>query len=63
MRTLYNLRLDKSGLNLFNTVKIQKHMSNQCNFECTYCGLEFGSEVIELALHIGKVHDPPRSKD
>lgn len=38
-------------------------MSSQYNFECVYCGLEFGSEVIELALHIGKVHDPPRSKD
>ena len=37
-------------------------MSSQYNFECTICGLKFGSDVIELALHIGKVHDPPRAK-
>lgn len=63
MRTLHNLWLDKSRLNLFNIVKIQKYMSNQYNFECTYCSLLFDSKVIELTLHIGKVHDPPRSKD
>ncbi len=38
-------------------------MSSQYKFQCAYCGLDFGSDVIELALHIGKVHDPPRKKD
>ena len=38
-------------------------MPAQYNFECTYCGLEFGSDVVELAIHIRRVHDPPRGKD
>ena len=53
----------KIRLNLFNIVKKQKRMSSQYKFQCAYCGLDFGSDVIELALHIGKVHDPPRRKD
>lgn len=36
-------------------------MSNQYEFHCKYCGKEFGSEVIDLAKHIGKEHDPTRS--
>jgi len=28
-----------------------------------YCGKEFGEDVIELAVHIGKEHDPVRSDD
>jgi len=31
-------------------------------FECPICGEEFGSEVIELAKHIGSEHDPSRSE-
>ena len=36
-------------------------MSNQYEFECPFCGEDFGSEVIDLAKHIGKEHDPSRS--
>ena len=38
-------------------------MSNQYEFDCIYCGKEFGDDVIELAIHIGKVHDPVRSSN
>ena len=37
-------------------------MSNQFKFECQFCGEEFGKNVVNLALHIGKIHDSPRSK-
>ena len=30
-------------------------------FECNFCGTSFGTNVIELALHIGRIHDSPRS--
>ena len=33
------------------------------DFHCSYCGKEFGKEVIDLAVHIGKIHDPTRKKD
>ncbi|MGI9565538.1 MAG: hypothetical protein ACR2LL_00810 [Nitrosopumilus sp.] len=35
-------------------------MSNQYSFECKFCGMDFGSDVIKLASHIGRVHDSPR---
>lgn len=35
-------------------------MSNTYQFHCTYCGKEFGEDVIELARHIGSIHDPSR---
>ena len=38
-------------------------MPDQFEFDCMYCGKEFGDDVIELALHIGKEHDPVRSED
>ena len=38
-------------------------MSGQFEFDCTYCGKEFGDDVIALAKHIGKEHDPVRAKD
>jgi len=33
-------------------------------FWCTFCGKEFGDDVIELALHIADKHDerPTRNK-
>lgn len=37
-------------------------MTNQFDFECPICGEAFGSEVIELAKHIGDEHDPSRSE-
>lgn len=36
-------------------------VSNQYEFQCPICGDDFGTEVIELAKHIGEVHDPSRS--
>ena len=38
-------------------------MSSQFEFDCIYCGKEFGDDVIELAKHIGKEHDPVRAKN
>lgn len=35
-------------------------MSDQYTFHCKYCGEDFGTGVVELALHIGKVHDISR---
>ena len=36
-------------------------MSNTYRFQCQFCGKDFGSDVVELALHIGKIHDKPRN--
>lgn len=36
-------------------------MSKSYEFHCTYCGKEFGEDVIELAKHIGATHDPSRT--
>jgi len=38
-------------------------LSNQYKFKCNFCGMDFGDNVIKLALHIGKVHDKPRIND
>ncbi len=38
-------------------------MSSQFKFDCMYCGKDFGDDVIKLAKHIGKEHDPVRSKN
>lgn len=38
-------------------------MSTQFEFDCMYCGEKFGDDVIELAKHIGREHDPVRSSD
>ena len=35
-------------------------MVNQYVFECNFCGISFGTDVIKLALHIRKIHDVPR---
>lgn len=32
------------------------------SFHCTFCGEDFGEEIIELARHIGDEHDPVRSE-
>lgn len=37
-------------------------MSNQYTFHCEFCGEDFGTDVVELALHIGNVHDSPRGQ-
>jgi len=36
-------------------------LSNQYKFECKFCGKDFDTDVVELALHIGRVHDIPRN--
>jgi uncharacterized C2H2 Zn-finger protein len=36
-------------------------MSNQYEFRCPFCEKNFGSDVIDMAKHIGKQHDPCRS--
>ncbi len=35
-------------------------MTEKFDFDCPFCGKDFGSEVIDLARHIGEIHDPPR---
>ena len=35
-------------------------MSSRFTFECKYCGMDFGTDVVKLALHIGKIHDTSR---
>lgn len=30
-------------------------------FACRFCGKYYGEDPIELALHIGRVHDQPRN--
>jgi hypothetical protein len=37
-------------------------MNDNLDFYCTYCGKDYGKEVIDLAKHIGKIHDPTRKK-
>ena len=37
-------------------------VSGHYEFDCMYCGKQFGEDVIGLAKHIGKIHDPVRSK-
>jgi len=37
-------------------------VTNPFEFECPICGESFGSEVVELAKHMGDEHDPSRSE-
>ena len=47
---------------IFNTVTwYDQILSSQYSFQCMFCGKEYGEKVIELAIHIGKVHDKPRN--
>jgi len=36
-------------------------LSSQYEFKCTFCGKEYGTDVVELAIHIGRVHDQQRN--
>lgn len=36
-------------------------MPGHFDFHCKYCGKDFGDDVIKLAKHIGRRHDPCRS--
>ena len=44
-----------------NIVQYEQILSNQYKFKCKFCGKDFGEDVVELALHIGRVHDVPRN--
>jgi len=47
---------------VINTITCyDKILSSQYKFECKFCGKEYGTDVVELALHIGRVHDKPRN--
>ncbi len=35
-------------------------VSGKLRFDCQFCGRDFGDDVIGLARHIGKLHDPAR---
>ena len=35
-------------------------MPQRCRFECSFCGKDFGSDVMGLAVHIGRIHDRSR---
>lgn len=37
-------------------------MSNTYEFECMFCKMNFGSNVIKLAIHIRDIHDIPDRK-
>jgi len=54
---------DSRRIILINMEDITKIVSKN-DFYCTFCGKEFGDEVIKLALHIARKHDihNPRSK-
>lgn len=36
-------------------------MSDEYRFGCAFCGKDFGSDVIGLAMHIRSAHDAPRN--
>jgi len=60
---VHDLWLNKKTVKImFNTVTwCDQILSNQYSFQCMFCGKEYGEKVIELAIHIGKVHDKPRN--
>ena len=46
---------------VFNTIIFYDLIvSNTYKFQCKFCGEDFGDDVVELAVHIGRVHDSPR---
>ena len=38
-------------------------MSESYVFECEFCGKNFGTDPVSLAIHIGKCHDSPRKNN
>ncbi len=60
---MHDLWLNKKTVKImFNTVTwCDQILSNQFSFQCMFCGKEYGEKVIELAIHIGKVHDKQRN--
>ncbi len=36
-------------------------VADRFDFRCRYCGKGFGGDVVGLARHIGRRHDPVRS--
>ena len=60
---MHDLWLNKKIVQvIFNTVTwCDQILSSQYSFQCMFCGKKYGEKVIELAIHIGKVHDKPRN--
>ncbi len=60
---MHDLWLNKKTVKImFNTVTwCDQILSNQYSFQCMFCGKEYDENVIELAIHIGKIHDKPRN--
>ena len=56
MRALHDLWLNKKiDQIMFNTVTwYDQILSTQYKFQCMFCGKEYGDNVVELAIHIGK---------
>ncbi len=47
---------------VINTIRYYDQiLSSQYKFQCTFCGKEYGTDVVELAIHIGRVHDQQRN--
>ncbi len=61
---MHDLWLNKKTIQImFNTVICYDQiLSSQYSFQCMFCGKEYGENVIDLAIHIGKVHDKPRNQ-
>ncbi len=61
---MHDLWLNKKIVQIvFNTVTCYDLiLSSQYSFQCMFCGKEYGEKVIDLAIHIGKVHDKPRNE-
>ncbi len=60
---MHDLWLNKKTVQImFNTVtRYDQILSSQYSFQCMFCGKEYGEKVIDLAIHIGKVHDKQRN--
>ena len=57
---MHDLWVTRSAI--INTItSYDQILSSQYKFECKFCGKEYGTEVVKLALHIGRVHDKTRN--
>ena len=60
-KTQNHIELSKKILEFNNNRNKDLALRNQYTFKCKFCGKDFGTNVIELALHIGEIHDSPRN--
>ncbi len=57
---MHDLWVNRSAI--INTItSYDQILSSQYKFKCTFCGKEYGTDVVELAIHIGRVHDQQRN--